>query len=82
MEDFDPGLISVEEIVEDLILFHDPDKIKNTLDLLVECYAASTLIDTHSRGKKMDIYNHINKIKEFLDQANMWQDKKFSGKAE
>lgn len=82
MQDFEKGTISAEEILEDLILFHDPDKIKDTLELLVECYIASTLIDNHRKSKKMDIYNHVNKLKELLDHAKVWHAKKYSGEVD
>jgi hypothetical protein len=82
MENFETSPSTAEEILEELILFHDPDKIKDTLELLVECYIASALIDNHRKSKKMDIYNHINKLKEFLCHAKVWQEKRFSGKVE
>jgi hypothetical protein len=80
MENFKTSLRTAEEILEDLILFHDPDKIKDTLELLVECYIASSLIDNHRKSKKMDIYNHINKLKGLLSQTKEWQEKRISGK--
>jgi hypothetical protein len=69
--------MSAEQILEDLISYHDPEKIKNTLDFLVECYIASHVIDTHRRSKKEDIYNHVDKIKEFLEQGKIWQENRF-----
>ncbi len=72
--------MTAEGIVEDLITFHDPLKIKETLDLLLECYVASNVIDIHRRSKKEDIYNHVYKMKEFLDEAKLWQESKENGK--
>ncbi len=82
MENFEPAPMSAEEILEDLILFHDPEKIKETLELLVECYIASNLFDNHRKSKKMDIYNHVTKLKELLEQAKVWHTKNLSGEVE
>ncbi|CAN5507924.1 hypothetical protein BH23BAC1_BH23BAC1_24570 [soil metagenome] len=82
MENFDPAPMSAEEILEDLILFHNPDKINETLELLVECYIASTLYDNHRKSKKMDIFNHVNKLKDLLGQAKVWHSKNLSGEVE
>lgn len=67
---------TAEEILDDLSLIEDPDKINNTLELLLECYLSSLVIDIHRRSEREMIYNHVNKLKELLDYVKIWQDNK------